>query len=93
MFQSATGQQWYVRLNNDSGAVYSYNGFSQRGGSVRIATDTATGFGQDTPVNFAPIASTPTSATNLSNTSNGTMTIYRYTDTGKRFVRVVIYKS
>ena len=85
MVQSVIAQQFYIRLNNDSGAVYSYNGFSQRGGQVRITTDTATGFGQDTPANFAPIAST--ASTPLSYSSNGRMDIYRYTDTGKRFVQ------
>lgn len=87
MFQSVTGEQFYVRLNNDSGAVYDYNGITAAGATISDGTSVdATGFGQLSGSTTAPIALTATAATDLTKTSNGVMMIYRYTDTGNRQV-------
>jgi hypothetical protein len=87
MFQSVTGEQFFVRLNNDSGAVYDYNGITAAGATISDGTSAdATGFGQLNGSTTAPIALTASSATDLTKTSNGVMMIYRYTDTGNRQV-------
>ena len=87
MFQSVTGEQFFVRLNNDSGSAYDYNGISATGSTISDVTSAdATGFGQLNGSTAAPIALTASSAADLTKTSNGVMVIYRYTDTGNRHV-------
>jgi hypothetical protein len=87
MFQSVTGEQFFVRLNNDNAAVYDYNGISATGSTISdITSADATGFGQVNGSTAAPIALTASSAADLTKTSNGVMVIYRYTDTGNRHV-------
>lgn len=87
IFQSVTGEQFFVRLNNDNAAVYDYNGITATGATISDGTSAdATGFGQLNGSTTAPIALTATSAADLTKTSNGMMIIYRYTDTGNRHV-------
>jgi hypothetical protein len=90
VFQSVAGSgaTFFCRLNNDSGAFYQSNFLYTQGGGPGGATPIVndTGFGNSLGYNLAPICRTETSASNLNRTSNGEMTIYRYTDTGNRLV-------
>ena len=87
MYQSINTEQFMVRLNNDNASVYSYSGYAIQSTTVSNQTNNgATGFGQLNGSTAAPIALTGTSSSPISETSKGSMMIYRYTDTGDRFV-------
>ena len=87
VFQSSDGKGFFVRLNNDTTAVYQTNGIYTSNTTVSNGTEAnEQGFGFADTDRRGVIADTETNATVLTKTSKGTMTIYRYTDTGQRFV-------
>jgi hypothetical protein len=87
VYQSATGQGFYVRLNNDSGTVYQVNGICTSGATVSdLSNPNSAGFGDAATSLAGVIAATETANTDLTKTSKGFMVIYRYTDTGNRLV-------
>lgn len=87
VFQSSDTKGFFVRLNNDSASVYQVNGIAVSGTTVLNLTEANdNGFGASNVINAGVIADTENSNTVLTKTSKGSMTIYRYTDTGRRFV-------
>lgn len=87
VFQSSDTKGFFVRLNNDSASVYQVNGIAVSGTTVLNLTEANdNGFGASNVISSGVIADTENSDTVLTKTSKGSMTIYRYTDTGRRFV-------
>lgn len=87
MFQSTTTGYWGIRLNNDTSTAYTFQGVSTLNTTVSInwLQSSGTSFGGNDE-RGAPIGLTATSGSDLNATSKGSMTIYRYTDTGNRLV-------
>lgn len=85
-FQSSATEAFFVRINSDSSTAYNFSGVFANNGTFgangQVANDT--GFGQTAASVLAPIAKTATNGTDLTQTSNGQMMIYNYTNTGKR---------
>jgi hypothetical protein len=88
VYQSSDTKGFFVRLNNDSASVYQINGISVSSSTLSNATElNDNGFGAANVTTSGVIGDTETASTPLAKTSRGTMTIYRYTDTGTRFAQ------